>query len=60
MLVLRFFKVDNEMALHDASLKFVRRFEVVEKLATKDGKSMSDYTLAELDEFWNEAKRQGK
>ena len=58
--VLRFFKVDNEMALHDASLKFVRRFEVVEKLATKDGKSMSDYTLAELDEFWNEAKRQGK
>ena len=58
--VLRFFKIDNEMALHDASLKFVRRFEVVEELATKDGISMSDYTLSELDEFWNEAKRQGK
>ena len=58
--VLRFFKVDNEMALHDASRKFVRRFQVVEELATRDGKSMSDYTLAELDEFWNEAKRQGK
>ena len=58
--VLRFFKVDNEMALHDASMKFVRRFQVVEELATKDGKSMSDYTLQQLDEFWNEAKRQGK
>ncbi len=58
--VLRFFKVDNEMALHDASRKFVRRFEVVEQMATKDGKSMTDFTLAELDEFWNEAKRQGK
>ena len=58
--VLRFFKVDNEMALHDASRKFVRRFEVVEQMATKDGKSMTDFTLPELDEFWNEAKRQGK
>ena len=58
--VLRFYKVDNEMALHDASMKFVRRFEVVESLATRDGKSMKDYTLKELDEFWNEAKRQGK
>ena len=58
--VLRFFKIDNEMALHDASMKFVRRFQVVEELATKDGKSMSDYTLQQLDEFWNEAKRQGK
>ncbi len=54
--VLRFFKIDNEMALHDANLKFFERFKIVEELATKDGKAMNDYTLAELDLFWDEAK----
>ena len=58
--VLRFYKIDNEMALHDANRKFVERFKVVEELATRDGKEMTDYTLQQLDEFWNEAKRQGK
>jgi tetrapyrrole methylase family protein/MazG family protein len=58
--VLRFFKIDNEMALHDANRKFESRFAVVEELATRDGKNMTDYTLCELDKFWDEAKRQGK
>lgn len=58
--VLRFYKIDNEMALHDANRKFVERFKVVEEIATRDGKEMTDYTLQQLDEFWNEAKRQGK
>lgn len=58
--VLRFFKIDNEMALHDANEKFVKRFAVVEALATADGKSMTDFTLDELDKFWDEAKRQEK
>jgi tetrapyrrole methylase family protein/MazG family protein len=58
--VLRFYKIDNEMALHDANRKFVERFKVVEELATRGGKEMTDYTLQQLDEFWNEAKRQGK
>ena len=58
--VLRFFKIDNEMALHDANRKFESRFAVVEELATREGKSMTDYTLEELDKFWDEAKRQGK
>ena len=58
--VLRFYKIDNEMALYDANRKFVERFKVVEELATRDGKEMTDYTLQQLDEFWNEAKRQGK
>ena len=32
--VLRFYKVDPEMALHDASIKFFKRFEIVERLAS--------------------------
>lgn len=55
--VLRFFKVNPEIALRDASRKFKVRFAEVERLATKDGKEMKDYSLSELDEFWNEAKK---
>ncbi len=55
--VLRFFKINPEMALHDANLKFKERFAEVERLATANGKEMKDYTLSELDEFWNQAKK---
>ncbi len=54
--VLRFFKVDPEIALHDANRKFASRFAAVEKMATENGKLMTDYTLEELDVFWNKAK----
>ncbi len=55
--VLRFFKIDPEVALHDANRKFRTRFAEVERLATKDGKEIKDYSLPELVEFWNQAKK---
>lgn len=55
--VLRYYKIDPEMALHGANIKFYNRFKTVEALATKDGKQMTDYTLDELDEFWAQAKQ---
>jgi len=55
--VLRFYKVEPEMALHEANLKFLRRFEGVEKLVSKTGKDMKDFSLDELDAFWNEVKK---
>ncbi len=58
--VLRFYKIDNEMALHDANRKFYERFKIVEELATADGKEMTDYTLEQLDVFWDEAKSREK
>ena len=54
--VLRFYKIDSEMALHDASLKFFRRFEAVEKLASERGIDMPNTSLDKLDELWNEVK----
>ncbi len=58
--VLRFYKIDPEMALHDASLKFYRRFEAVEKLANERGIDMPSSSLEELDKLWNEVKSREK
>ena len=55
--VLRFYKIDPEMALHDASLKFFKRFEIVERLANERGIDMPSTSIEELDKLWVEAKR---
>lgn len=55
--VLRFYKVDPEMALHDASIKFFKRFEIVERLANERGIDMPSTSIEELDKLWDEAKR---
>ena len=55
--VLRFYKIDPEMALHDASIKFFRRFEIVERLANERGIDMPSTSIDELDKLWEEAKR---
>lgn len=52
----RLYGIESEMALHEASLKFLRRFEGVERLVKESGKEMSDYTLEELDKFWEQVK----
>lgn len=54
--VLRFLKIDPEIALRDASKKFVKRFELVEKELTKDGKEMNEFSLEEMDAVWNSIK----
>lgn len=55
--VLRFYKVEPEIALREASAKFLRRFEGVEKIVNESGKEMKDYSLDELDNFWNIVKK---
>jgi tetrapyrrole methylase family protein/MazG family protein len=55
----RWREVDAESALREANLKFKRRFAHVEKGAKQQGRNLSDMTLAEMDSFWNEAKRLG-
>ncbi len=52
--------VDPDAALNMVCEKFKKRFSVMEELAQADGKSISDYTLDELDAFWNEAKKRLK
>lgn len=48
--------VDPDAALNMVCEKFRRRFGIMEELAQSEGKNISDYTLEELDSFWDRAK----
>lgn len=50
----RLYGIDPEMALERTNRKFIERFEHVESRA--EGKPLREYSAAELDAFWNEAK----
>jgi len=54
----RFVKVNPEEALRRSTNRFIDRFHLVETQATEKGMSLTDMTLAEMDELWDEAKRQ--
>ena len=55
--VARLKKVDPDLALTYATDKFERRFKLTEKLILEDGKRFEDMTLAEMDEYWEKAKK---
>jgi tetrapyrrole methylase family protein / MazG family protein len=55
----RWKKIDAEAALREASLKFKKRFKYVEKRAREMERSLAEMNIQELDDLWNEAKRQG-
>jgi len=53
----RFLNVDPENALERTNKKFIKRFQYLENKAIEAGKSLRDMTLAEMDVFWEEAKK---
>ena len=53
----RFLNVNPEDALERTNKKFIKRFMYLESKASELGKSLSDMTLAEMDVFWEEAKK---
>ena len=53
----RFLNVNPEDALERTNKKFIKRFQYLESKAGELGKPLSDMTLAEMDVFWNEAKK---
>ena len=57
--VARWKKVDSESALRGTNMKFKKRFAHVEQGAKKQGRSLSDLSLEEMDALWNEAKKLG-
>ncbi|CAG9610104.1 nucleoside triphosphate pyrophosphohydrolase [Pseudoneobacillus rhizosphaerae] len=57
--VARFLKIQPEEALFRANEKFKRRFQYIEKRVIESGKVFRDYSLEELDRYWDEAKKQG-
>lgn len=52
----RFVGVSPDQALERTNRKFIRRFEYLEASSKKDGKTMGDMSLAEMDVYWNQAK----
>ncbi len=53
----RFLNINPEDALERTNKKFISRFQYLESKATEIGKPLMDMTLAEMDVFWNEAKK---
>ncbi len=54
----RLYKLNPDNALEMTNQKFIRRFNYVEDHSVKQGKSLKDMTLDEMDKLWDEAKRQ--
>jgi XTP/dITP diphosphohydrolase len=53
----RFLKVNPEDALEKTNKKFISRFNYMEQKILAQGKALADCSLAEMDVFWNEAKK---
>ncbi|ASS97787.1 MULTISPECIES: nucleoside triphosphate pyrophosphohydrolase [Geobacillus] len=52
----RYYGIQPEEALQMANDKFARRFAYIEEQVRKSGRSITSFSLAELDRFWEEAK----
>ena len=55
----RLYKINPDNALERTTQKFIRRFNYLEAHTLKAGRPLTDMTLAEMDEIWNEAKAKG-
>ena len=53
----RFLKINPENALERTNKKFIARFKYLEEKAATSKKALKDMTLAEMDVYWNEAKK---
>lgn len=56
----RHFKIEPETALNGTNNRFAKRFGHVEACVVASGKNWTDFTLDELDKFWDEAKQAEK
>lgn len=52
----RFIDIDPEEALERTNLKFIKRFQYLETESKKDGKSIGEMSLEEMDHYWEKAK----
>ena len=53
----RFHNINPEDALEKTNRKFIDRFKKMETLIENSGKQLTQMNLAEMDLFWDEAKR---
>jgi MazG family protein len=55
--VARFLNIDSEGALRRTMIKFIKRFNVVERTLAKEGKTPETATLEEMDAIWEGCKQ---
>lgn len=53
----RFINISPESALAATNHKFITRFQWMEEAVTRDGKTLSEMNLAEMDVYWDLAKK---
>lgn len=56
----RLYHINPDNALEHTNQKFIRRFGYVEEKTIKQGRSLQDMSLEEMDQLWNEAKQMEK
>jgi MazG family protein len=53
----RLYDIDPEMALERTNKKFIKRFNYLEEHTIKQGRSLRDMTLDQMNEIWEQAKK---
>ena len=53
----RLYKINPDNALEKTNQKFIKRFNYVESKLKEQGKTFQDTSLEEMDNYWNEAKK---
>lgn len=53
----RFLKINPENALERTNKKFIKRFQYLENISKQLNKPLSEMTLAEMNTYWEEAKK---
>lgn len=54
----RLLNLNPDEALERTNLKFIQRFQYIEQKAKENGTSITELSLQEMDEYWNEAKKE--
>ena len=55
----RLYKINPDNALERTNQKFIRRFNYLEDHTIKEGRSLKEMPLEEMDKIWDEAKSKG-
>lgn len=53
----RLYKINPDNALEHTNQKFIRRFNYLEQHTLKQGRQLTNMSLEEMDQIWNEAKK---
>ena len=54
----RLYKLNPDNALEMTNQKFIRRFNYIEQHSIRAGRPLTEMTLEEMDNLWNEAKQE--